>query len=120
MRESLTLYDPEERGVELLKPEAFVGREPADGAKEPNHMRNTLNTEEELFEIISRYSAEYEKYAPEIVEHEEFDCDDADIVVVSHGVVSRAAKEAVQELRSAGLKVGYFRPITLRPFPDEQ
>lgn len=118
MRESLTIYDPEERGVELLPPVAFVGKEPVNGVKEPVHMRNTLNTEEELYEIITRYQDEYEKCSPEIEEHEQFDCDGADIIVVSHGVVSRAAKGAVQELRSAGLKVGYFRPITLRPFPD--
>ncbi|MDT3698563.1 MAG: ferredoxin oxidoreductase [Thermincola sp.] len=119
MRESLTIYDPEEKGIKLIEPVAFVGGEPVNGVKEPVHMRNTLNTEEELYEIVTRYDEEYTKVAPEIMEHEKFDCDDADIVVVSHGVVSRAAKGAVQELRNAGLKVGYFRPITLRPFPDQ-
>lgn len=120
MRESLTLYDPEERGIELIQPEAFIGRAPVDGVKEPVHIRNTYNTEEELFEVLSKYMEEYNKFAPEIVESQEFDCEDADIVIVSHGVVSRAAKGAVQELREEGLKVGCFRPITLRPFPGEQ
>lgn len=120
MRESLTIYDPEQRGIQLVPTEATLGREPVNGEKQPVHMRNTYNTEEELFEVVSKYMEDYMKYAPEIIEHQEFDCDDADIVVVSHGVVSRAAKGAVQELRKEGIRVGYFRPVTLRPFPAEQ
>ncbi|PKM79867.1 MAG: ferredoxin oxidoreductase [Firmicutes bacterium HGW-Firmicutes-14] len=120
MRESLTIYDPQDKGMEMVKTEAFIGKEPVNGIKEPNHIRNTYNTEEELFDVLAKYMEDYLKIAPEIVEYQEFDCDDADLVVVSHGVVSRAAKGAVQELRSEGYKVGYFRPITLRPFPAEQ
>ena len=41
-------------------------------------------------------------------------------MIVGHGVVSRACKEAVKALRKEGYKVGYFRPITLRPFPEKQ
>lgn len=120
MRESLIIYDPEEKGVELVQTEPTLGREAVNGEKKPVHIRNTYNTEEELYEVVTRYMEEYMKYAPEIVEYREFDCEDADIVVVSHGVVSRAAKGAVQELREEGLKVGYFRPVTLRPFPADQ
>lgn len=119
MRESLTLYDPEEKGIELISPETTLGKAPVNGVKTPVHMRNTYNTEEELYEVVTKYMEEYLKYAPEIVEHHEFDCDDADLVIVSHGVVSRAAKTATQELRNQGYKVGYFRPVTLRPFPGE-
>ncbi len=120
MRESLTIYDPESKGVELVEPEPFFGAQPSNGEKQPLHIRNTYNTEEELYDVLSRYMDEYMKIAPEIVEYQEFGCDDADLVVVSHGVVSRAAKGAVQELRKEGYKVGYFRPVTLRPFPDKQ
>ncbi|MHB9095283.1 MAG: ferredoxin oxidoreductase, partial [Eubacteriales bacterium] len=120
MRESLTIYDPEDRGIELVKTEPFIGKEPVNGEKQPVHIRNTYNTEEELFEVITKYLEDYTRITPEIIEHQEFDCEDADIVVVSHGVVSRAAKGAVQELRNAGLKVGYFRPVTLRPFPADR
>lgn len=120
MRESLTIYDPEDRGIELVKPEPCFGKPPVEGVKEPIHLRNTYNTEEELYDVLISYMDEYMKIAPEVIEYDEFDCADADIVVVSHGVVSRAAKGAVQELRKEGLKVGYFRPVTLRPFPAEQ
>jgi len=39
------------------------------------------------------------------------------VVIVALGVVGRAARKAVKELRAEGLKVGLFRPITLWPFP---
>ncbi|GAB4256653.1 ferredoxin oxidoreductase [Thermincola ferriacetica] len=120
MRESLTIYNPEERGIKLIDPEPLLGKEPVNGEKKPTHLRNTYNTEEELYEVMTKYMDEYLKVAPEIMEYEEGNVDDADIIVVSHGVVTRAARGAVQELRNAGLKVGYFRPITLRPFPGEQ
>lgn len=120
MRESLTIYDPEEKGIELLSPEPFLGKEGTPGIdRAPTHMRNTYNTEEELYEVIMKYMEEFQKIAPEVIEYQEESIDDAEIVVVSHGVVSRAVKAAVQELRAEGVKVGYFRPITLRPFPAE-
>jgi 2-oxoglutarate ferredoxin oxidoreductase subunit alpha len=120
MRESLTIYDPEEKGINLIEPTVLLGKAPVNGQKQSVHIRNTYNTEDELFEVVSRCMDEYTKCAPEIVEHQQFDCEDADIVVVSHGIVSRAGRVAVQELRAQGLKVGYFRPITLRPFPGEE
>ena len=43
--------------------------------------------------------------------------DDASIVLVSYGVVSRLCKEVVDGLRERGVKAGLFRPITLSPFP---
>ena len=44
-------------------------------------------------------------------------CDDADWIVVACNTPARMAKGAVQELRSRGVKVGLFRPISLWPFP---
>lgn len=119
MREPLVMYDPTERGIELIEPEVSLGNGMAKGHYK--HMRNTFNTEEELYEIIMDMQAEYERISPEIIEYKEYDCeDDLDVLIVAHGVVSRAAQEAVKKLRSEGHKVGHFRPITLRPFPDEQ
>ena len=50
---------------------------------------------------------------------EDVDCKDAEVVVVALGVVGRAARKAVRELRAQGVKVGLFRPITLWPFPTK-
>ncbi|PKM88388.1 MAG: ferredoxin oxidoreductase [Firmicutes bacterium HGW-Firmicutes-12] len=121
MRESLNIYDPAEKGIEIVKTYPFVGLEGTPGVdREPNHLRNTYNTEEELNLVVNELVAEYEKMAPEIVEYQNFNTDDADIVIIAHGIVTRAAQAAVKTLREQGIKAGHFRPVTLRPFPEEQ
>ncbi len=50
---------------------------------------------------------------------ETFDIEDADVVIVAVGIVARAARRAAQDLRSAGVRAGLFRPVTLWPFPEE-
>lgn len=120
MRESVTIYDPEEKGIKLIEPEVTLGKAAVNGQKTPVHIRNTYNTEEELYEVVTRYVEEYEKMAPEVVEFEQANVEDADVLLVGHGVVTRALRGAVQELRAEGVKAGLFRPITLRPFPAEQ
>ncbi|MCQ2559296.1 MAG: ferredoxin oxidoreductase [Clostridia bacterium] len=117
MRESLTLYEPKE----LVPPQAYLGRPGTPGRDRPaTHYRNTYNVEEELFAVLQDYAADYQKMAPEVAEWESLGLADSDLVVIAHGIVARAAKEAVQELQKQGLKVGYFRPITLRPLPTDQ
>jgi len=51
---------------------------------------------------------------------EEWDLDDAEIVLVGYGIVSRILKAVAAEARADGLNVGLLRPITLYPFPKEQ
>ena len=49
--------------------------------------------------------------------HEEYETDDADILLVGYGISSRILRSAVEECRREGLKAGLFRPITAWPFP---
>lgn len=120
LREPLTIYDPEERGIKLVEPQQIVGAPGTPGVdRPPVHMRNCLSMEEELYDIVMPTMEEYKRVSPEIIEYQQESVEDAEIVIVAHGVVARAAKGAVKELRDAGVKVGLFRPITLRPFPDE-
>ena len=48
------------------------------------------------------------------------DCDDADIVLVTNGTVSRSARAAARLARKEGLNVGTFRLVTCWPFPDKE
>ncbi len=63
-----------------------------------------------------------EKYA-EIEKNEvmceEYKTDDADVILVGFGIVSRIIQTAIDELRNDGIKVGMVRPITLFPFPKK-
>jgi 2-oxoglutarate ferredoxin oxidoreductase subunit alpha len=121
MREPLVMYNPEDRGIEMVEPEAFVGRPGTPGKDRPAaHLRNAFSVEDELYDECMRIQSDYDKMADEVIEWDEQNIDDADVVIVAHGVVSRAAIAAMNRLREKGHKVGYFRPITLRPFPDKQ
>jgi 2-oxoglutarate ferredoxin oxidoreductase subunit alpha len=44
--------------------------------------------------------------------------DDADIVIVGYGIISRILKTVVEKCRKRGIKVGLARPISLWPFPN--
>src|SRR5205085_8468547 len=43
--------------------------------------------------------------------------DDAETVVVAFGSPAKFVKYAIRQLREAGHRIGYVRPITLWPFP---
>jgi 2-oxoglutarate ferredoxin oxidoreductase subunit alpha len=45
--------------------------------------------------------------------------DGAEHVVVAYGTAGRFVRYAVHQLRQEGVPVGFVRPITLWPFPDE-
>jgi 2-oxoglutarate ferredoxin oxidoreductase subunit alpha len=47
------------------------------------------------------------------------DTEDADVVVVAFGTCAKFAAYACRELRAEGHRVGWFRPISLWPFPTE-
>jgi 2-oxoglutarate ferredoxin oxidoreductase subunit alpha len=49
---------------------------------------------------------------------ESLECDGAETVVVSFGTSGAFVEEVVRELRSDGVRIGAFRPISLWPFPE--
>ena len=46
--------------------------------------------------------------------------EDADILLIGFGIVSRVLRTAIDQLRAQGVKAGLFRPITLWPFPSRE
>ena len=66
-----------------------------------------------------KLDAKYKRIQAEEVLYEEYRTDDADLVVVAYGVVSRIVYSTVDQARAQGLKVGLLRPITLWPFPAQ-
>ena len=66
-----------------------------------------------------KLDAKYQEILANEVMFEEYRTEDADLVVVAYGVVSRIVYSTVDMARKQGLKVGLLRPITLWPFPTE-
>jgi len=67
---------------------------------------------------IERY-AKYAEIEKTEAMAEEYMVEDADIVLVAFGIAARISKNAVNEARAKGIKVGLIRPITLWPFPKD-
>ncbi len=55
----------------------------------------------------------------DLVQIESHKMDDAKIAIFAAGITARAAKAAVAQARTEGIKVGLLRPLTIWPFPDE-
>ncbi|MEP7358918.1 MAG: 3-methyl-2-oxobutanoate dehydrogenase subunit beta, partial [Anaerolineales bacterium] len=54
------------------------------------------------------------------VRFQEYQTDDAEIIVVGFGTAGRVAQTAVKQARLQGIPAGLLRPISLYPFPDER
>lgn len=114
MMEPVEIDDIEIKTVD--KPWALTGT----GMKREHNIVNSLYLKPDLLEI--KNFERYEKYA--VVErdeamYEEYLMDDAEICIVAFGITSRVAKNAINEARAKGIKVGMIRPITLWPFPNK-
>lgn len=98
----------------LVKPQPVLGDE-----KTFINIRNCFNFEDELYENLKKDLKEYQKVRSQIIEWEEYKCKDAEEVIFAHGIVAGSAKQAIDILRTKmNKKIGLFRPITLRPFPE--
>jgi len=85
------------------------------------HIINSLELDyEKHFKHIGKIFEKYRNAEANDVRFEEYRTEDAETIIVAFGIVSRIAKGVVNKLRSRGVKVGLFRPITLWPFPKTQ
>lgn len=81
---------------------------------------NSLSLNSEELEVWNHRRFDRYKIAEENeVMYEEYLMDDADICIVAFGIASRVSKNAINQAREQGIKVGMIRPITLWPFPNK-
>ena len=86
--------------------------------KDEFRLISSIDLEPEVLEEHNRHLQEkYARAEAEEVRFEEYMLDDAEIVLVGYGVVSRILQSTVDNMRHQGHKVGLLRPITLWPFP---
>jgi 2-oxoglutarate ferredoxin oxidoreductase subunit alpha len=76
--------------------------------------------EEETLAVNLEIQAAWDVMAPQVAESRAYGEPDADVLLVAHGIVAASAKSALSELRRLGHNVRLFRPVTLRPFPEDQ
>jgi 2-oxoglutarate ferredoxin oxidoreductase subunit alpha len=83
-----------------------IGMEKGSKGIDPDRFWRRLQEKQDRIEAAEkRFEAEY--------------TDDAELLVVAFGTMARFARYVVRELRAEGVRVGYFRPISLWPYPSE-
>lgn len=75
---------------------------------EPDELEAHVNKLEKKYALAQQMEQRFETYM----------ADDADILLVGYGIVSRVLRSTVEQARAQGLRVGLFRPISLWPFPS--
>ncbi|MBN2666679.1 MAG: 3-methyl-2-oxobutanoate dehydrogenase subunit VorB [Bacteroidales bacterium] len=110
-----------------LSPQKERSREVPEWAttgKPENRKRNIITSLEldpdrqEAFnqKLVAKYNEIREKE----VRLEEYQCEDAEYLLVAYGTSARVCQKAVQLAREEGIRAGLLRPITLFPFPSKR
>jgi pyruvate/2-oxoacid:ferredoxin oxidoreductase alpha subunit len=76
---------------------------------ETDELEAHQNKMEEKYRIAQQLECRYELYMG----------DDAEVLLVGYGIISRLLRTVVEQARAEGTRVGLFRPITLWPFPSQ-
>ena len=110
--------------VELVDGEVEKYDKPWATTGTANHEgRNIINSLSLAAPELEQWNlARYKKYKvieENEVKYEEYLTEDAEIIIVAFGIASRVSKNAIDDARKAGIKVGMIRPITLWPFPKK-
>ncbi|MDD3119053.1 MAG: 3-methyl-2-oxobutanoate dehydrogenase subunit VorB [Victivallales bacterium] len=82
-----------------------------------NYITSIFLEYDELEAVNLKLCAKYRAIEAAEQRQENYYTDDAELVIIAYGIVSRLARTAVQRMRRDGLKVGLLRPRTLFPFP---
>ncbi|HKL66472.1 MAG TPA: 3-methyl-2-oxobutanoate dehydrogenase subunit VorB [Bacteroidales bacterium] len=110
-----------------LKPQKERSKEAPEWAttgKTPDRERNIITSldldsnQQEQFNV--KLQDKYREMKEKEVRYEEFQCDDAEYLLVAYGTSARVCQKAIQLAREEGIKAGLLRPITLFPFPTKE
>ncbi|MCD6093453.1 MAG: 3-methyl-2-oxobutanoate dehydrogenase subunit VorB [Candidatus Omnitrophica bacterium] len=115
MMEPMAGYRLQATGYRLKtkKPWAVTGCK----EREPNVIRSLFLKEGVLEEHNKKLQRKFAEIEKREIRYEEKNTEDAEIILVAYGTVSRICQAVVEKARRKGIKVGLVRPITLWPFP---
>lgn len=87
------------------------------GKREKNIINSLYLDPELLYEHNVHLQEKYNEIKEKEARAEKYLTEDADIILVSYGTMSRVVRGVVDTFRAGGKKVGMIRPQTLWPFP---
>ncbi|MDX9916419.1 MAG: 3-methyl-2-oxobutanoate dehydrogenase subunit VorB [Gudongella sp.] len=116
---------------QMMEPVEFTERTPREippkdwatvgtgGKRKPNIINSVYLAAEDLEAHNHVLQAKYAKIRENEKRVETYNIEDADIVVTAYGTTSRIVRTAIAKMEKEGMKVGFIRPISLYPFPNE-
>jgi len=105
---------------EVLHPPRFAWGVHGDAATRKNLITSIYLDPEELEVHNRKLQQKYAVIKENEVLFEEYLTEDAEVLVVGYGIISRVLRTTVEMARAKGIKVGLMRPITLWPFPEKR
>lgn len=113
MMEPVELGEEEEIKVPP-RPWAANGRR---GREKKNLINSLYIIPEEMEKHNHKLARKYAEIAEKEQRWEEYQADDAEMILVAFGTAARISKAVVDKAREEGLRVGLIRPILVWPFP---
>jgi 2-oxoglutarate ferredoxin oxidoreductase subunit alpha len=114
MKEPVLRRPPTNRDLPV-KTWAVTGKKGRDA----NVVKSLFLGDGELEKHIWHLTEKYERVRRELVLFEAVNLQDAELILVAFGTAARISVSAVRAAREEGMRVGFLRPITLWPFPEE-
>lgn len=118
-RSILNTYQPKN----LIKTKRYIFKKTnRNPGKESDyvHLMNTYAIEEECYEANIKLIEKYKKVQNEVAIANSYNLNNkTKKLIIAHGLIGSAAEEAINII-GLNKRVGLFRPITLRPFPDKE
>lgn len=116
MMEKVYLTPQKERS-KVVPEWATTGKPPTRG----RNIITSLDLDPNAQEIFNqKLVAKYNEIKEKEVRFEEFQCDDADYLLVAYGTSARVCQKSVQLARQQNIRAGLLRPLTLFPFPAKR
>lgn len=114
------MMEPVEFPTRAIEPEPKSWAVRANAETRKNLITSIYISAEELEQHVLKLEKKYVNANAAEEMYELYKTDDAELVVIGYGIVSRLLKAAVDQAREQGIKVGLFRPVTLWPFPSRE
>lgn len=83
-----------------------------------DHLQGMQKAKEVIQQVNDEFATKFGRNYGGLIDT--YRMDDADIVMVTMGATTGAAREAVDLMRAKGIKVGLLKVRAIRPFPEEE
>lgn len=87
------------------------------GVRKPNIINSLALDPQDLENHNIKLQAKYQEMKDKEARYELYNMENAEVVLVAYGTTSRIVKNAIADLKAAGINAGLIRPMTLWPFP---